>query len=122
MGHRFFALSIGFERLAKLILVADYAVENNGAWLTDQALKSIGHDISALLDACELISKKHQSDENWSERPNDPVHEAIVKTLSEFARLTRYYNLASLSGTNAGSREPIQAWWNDVGMPILDRH
>jgi hypothetical protein len=122
VGHRFFALSIGFERLAKLILVADYAVENNGAWLTDQALKSIGHDISALLDACELISKKHQSDENWSERPNDPVHEAIVKTLSEFARLTRYYNLASLSGTNAGSREPIQAWWNDVGMPILDRH
>ena len=70
----FFALSIGFERLAKLILVAEYAVENNGEWMTDQTLKSIGHDISALLDACDPISAKHLSDKNWSERPNDPVH------------------------------------------------
>jgi hypothetical protein len=69
----FFALSIGFERLAKLILGADYAVENKGAWMTDQALKNIGHDISALLDACELISAQHLSDKNWSERPNEPV-------------------------------------------------
>jgi hypothetical protein len=118
----FFALSIGFERLAKLILVAEYAVENNGEWMTDQTLKSIGHDISALLDACDPISAKHLSDKNWSERPNDPVHGAIVRTLSEFARLTRYYNLASLSGGKAALREPIQAWLSDVGMPILDRH
>ena len=117
-----FALSIGFERLEKLILVADYAVENNGAWMTDNDLKSFRHDISPLLDACEQMSAKHQSDKNWSERPNDPVHKAIVKTLSEFARLTRYYNLASLSGSNVAPREPIQAWWSDVGMPILDRH
>ncbi len=54
-----FALSIGFERLAKLIIVVDHAVENDGEWMTNQALKKISHDISALLDACELISKKH---------------------------------------------------------------
>ncbi|MGH6800523.1 MAG: hypothetical protein ACRECZ_03735 [Methylocella sp.] len=122
-NQAFFGLSIGFERLAKLILVADHAVENNGAWMTGQALKSIGHDISALLDVCEPISAKHLASKKWCERPNEPIHKAIVRTLSEFARLTRYYNLASLGGgTAANWREPIQAWWSDVGMPILDHH
>jgi hypothetical protein len=122
-NQAFFALSVGFERLAKLVLVADHAIENNGAWLTDQALKSIGHDISALLDACEPIAAKRMPCDKWAARPSLPVHSAIVTRLSEFARLTRYYNLASLSnGKAARSSEPVEAWWRDVGKLILDRH
>jgi hypothetical protein len=119
----FFALSIGFERLAKLVLVADHAVDNNGAWLTDEALKKIRHDISALLDACETIADRQMHGVKWAARPSSAVHSAIVTQLSEFARLTRYYNLASLSnGKAAQSSEPIEAWWRDVGKLIVDSH
>ena len=57
-NQAFFALSIGFERLGKLILVADHAIETGGSWLTDDELRSAGHDISALFDAAELIARK----------------------------------------------------------------
>ena len=39
----FFALSIGFERLAKLVLVVDHAIAHGGAWMDDAALRKIGH-------------------------------------------------------------------------------
>ena len=122
-NQAFFALSIGLERLAKLILVADHAIENDGAWLTDQALRTIGHDIVALLNACDPISQKYAASEQWCQRPASPIHIAIVVRLSEFAKLTRYYNLASLSGGKAAQLiEPIAGWWNEVGKPILDHH
>lgn len=122
-SQAFFALSIGFERLAKLILVAARAIENNGAWLTDQELRRIGHDISALLNACEPISATYLAGREPGTRPDGAIHRGIVTMLSEFARTTRYYNLASLSGAGAAQmREPIEAWWENVGQLILDRH
>jgi hypothetical protein len=122
-NQAFFALSIGFERLGKLILVADHTIENNGGWLTDQELRRVGHDISALINACNPISMKYISGKEFGTQPNAPIHQSIVTTLSEFARTTRYYNLASLSGGGlARTREPIEAWWSAVGQPILERH
>jgi hypothetical protein len=111
-NQAFFALSIGLERLAKLIIVADHCVATDGAWLTDQELKkkggTSGHDISALLGACEEISQRHVASKAWGKRPSSAIHSAIVSRLSEFASLTRYDNLASLSGGRAAnSVEPI---------------
>ena len=122
-NQAFFALSIGFERLAKLTLVADHAIENKGAWLTDQKLRKFGHNIGALLQACEPIPKRIGWSGKWCERPNLPIHSAIIARLSEFSEMTRYYNLASLSGGQvAHFPEPIGAWWRDVGEPILACH
>lgn len=119
----FFALSIGFERLAKLVLVADHAITHGGAWMSDAALRKIGHDIDALLRACEPIGHTHAAHEKWSARPATPIHAAIVANLTDFAKLTRYYNLASLSGGKAAQPvEPIQRWWVEVGTPILALH
>ena len=43
--------------------------------------------------------------------------------MSEFAKRTRYYNLACLSGGTATQmREPIEAWWAEIGTPILEQH
>lgn len=119
----FFALSIGFERLGKLILVADHAIRNNGIWLTDKELRGKGHDIAALLDACEPIAQLHVSDHEFGTRPDKLIHVTIVKVLSEFAQTTRYYNLTSLNHRAAQNmREPIEAWWQDVGRLILQHH
>ena len=119
----FFALSIGFERLAKLVLVGDHAITHGGVWMSDAALRQIGHDIDALLRACEPIAHAHAAEETWGARPASQVHTAIVANLTDFAKLTRYYNLASLSGgRSAQLPEPIQRWWAEVGTPILALH
>ena len=119
----FFALSIGFERRGKLILVADHAIENHRSWLTDNELKTVGHDISALFAAAEAIALKHPTDDSWTLRPTLPIHSAIVACLSEFAKSTRYYNLAFLSsGKAARKSDPIESWWTEVGMRILEQH
>jgi hypothetical protein len=51
------------------------------------------------------------------------VHKGIVQTLNEFGTLSRYYNLDLLSGGKAAKLpEPVGAWWQRVGEPILSRH
>ena len=72
----FFALSIGFERPGKLILVADHAIENHRSWLTDNELKTVGHDISALFAAAEPIALKHPRDDSWTLPAADPFGQA----------------------------------------------
>ena len=110
-NQTFFALSVGFERLGKLVLVADRAIETGGSWLTDDELRSAGHDILALFDAAELIVRKRCASDSWAVRPALPIHSAIAVRLSEFAKRTRYYSLACLSGETATQmREPIEAW------------
>ena len=61
-----FGLSVGIERVSKLILVAEHATENGGAWLANAELRKKGHEISASLTACELISGKlHKDNDFW---------------------------------------------------------
>jgi len=119
----FFGLSIGFERLAKLIILADYAITNSGKFPNDNDLKKIGHDIGTLLDKCEKLSIKHRSGKEHSERPNESVHQGIVTTLTEFGKLSRYYNLDFIVGGKASQLpEPVATWWQRVGQPILTKH
>ena len=121
-NQAFFSLSIGIERLAKLVLIADYAIENSGEWMTDDQLRLVGHDISKLIIACEPIAQKF-AEKKWSARPSLQIHAAMINCLTNFATLSRYYNLASLTGGRAAQRpEPIAAWWTDVGELILSLH
>lgn len=120
--HALFGLSIGIERIAKLIAIADYAIDHSGSFPSNKYLKRVGHDLGVLLQLCESIAKKHQSAEGYTERPNDTIHQGIVETLTEFAKMTRYYNLDLLTGKTLAVPEPISAWWRRVGQPILARH
>jgi hypothetical protein len=120
----FFGLAIGLERMGKLIVLADYAIEHGGKFPDNKFLKHvISHDLGLLLDHCESVSSKRAFSHEYSKRPNDGVHQGIIQTLSEFAKQTRYYNLDFLTGSNSASRpEPVEIWWKRVGEPILARH
>jgi hypothetical protein len=119
----FFGLSIGLERLAKLILIADHAIEHTGSFPTNDELRKVGHDVAGLLDRCASLSDKHRSGQKYCERPSDAVHQGIVSTLTEFGMLSRYYNLDLIVGGKAARLpEPVAAWWNRVGTPILAKH
>jgi hypothetical protein len=120
----FFSLTIGLERMGKLIVIADHAIEHHGEFPDNHFLKKkISHDLALLLDHCEAVAAVRRSSGDYSKRPNEKVHQGIIQTLSEFGTLTRYYNLDLLAGGKAAKLpEPVGAWWKRVGEPILSKH
>lgn len=118
----FFGLSIGFERMGKLIFLAAHAIQHRGIFPSDQDLRAIGHDIASLLSKCEEIGAKLEQDRPFKERPANSIHRAIEEVLSLFARKLRYYNLNYLAGSSAGQDDPIALWWQKVAVLICDKH
>jgi len=121
-SQAFFGLSIGLERLGKLIIIADHAIRNGGSFPTDADLKQIGHDLRKLLPRCEAIGRTIKTDRSYASRPTDPIHQGVEITLSEFATKSRYYNLTYIAGSAGGQFDPISTWWEHVAKPICDRH
>jgi hypothetical protein len=121
-AQAFFGISIGLERLGKLIFVADFAVGNNGRFPTDEDLRKIGHDVSSLLAKCEEIGQKLNAARQYAARPTDAIHMGIAETLSLFATKLRYYNLNYLAGSSGAQQDPIALWWEKVAKPICARH
>ncbi|TJU99919.1 MAG: hypothetical protein E5Y12_22505 [Mesorhizobium sp.] len=120
----FFGLSIGIERLAKLILVADYAIESGGKVPEQKIVSKFGHRLEELLDAVETIEKKYTLALEFP-RPVDDIAQSIVSCLDSFAdaRRGRYANFDTLGDPNLKTEfEPIQKWWSEVAEAILARH
>jgi hypothetical protein len=121
-NQAFFNLSIGLERAAKLAVVVDYCLDHSGVFPSNEDLKNCGHDIKALMDRAAEISHRRRAGKEYAELPSTPIHSAIIETLTEFARVTRYYNLNLLRGKSGTSTDPLAAWMARVGMPILAKH
>jgi hypothetical protein len=121
-SQAFFGLSIGLERLGKLIIVADYAIGHGGRFPTDAYLREIGHDLQGILARCEAIGKSVDAPGSYSARPSDPIHKGIEETLSKFATGSRYYNLDYIAGATGQASDPIAMWWMKVAQPICERH
>jgi hypothetical protein len=113
----FFGISIGFERLAKLAWLIDECIRRNGAFPTDEDLRSVGHDIQKLVEKAQLIERRQSA---YSTLPSDSVKDHIIKFLSEFAKGTRYYNIDFfVGGKSKGMGDPIRIWHAKVGAAIL---
>jgi len=123
-NEAFFDLSIGLERLAKLIIVVEHAVSHNGEFLDNNILKKrYGHKIGALLECTQRLAAKYLQGQKYGVLPNTDIHNAMVEVLSDFAHKTRYYNLNLLTDSGNGSSvDPIAAWYWRVGQPIMARH
>ncbi len=98
----FFGLSIGLERMGKLIFLTDHAIRSDGAFPTDQDLRKIGHDLASLLAKCEAIGAGLSQDRDYMAWPSDAIHRGIEDVLSLFATKLRYYNLNHLAGAAQG--------------------
>ena len=120
-AQAFFALSVGFERAAKLALVVDHRVRI-GAFPLNNEVRQYGHDIKTLLECLDRIAERLGPTEE--RLPHSTVHTAIIAILSDFAaNVTRYYNLDFV--TNASSPagiDPLLQWSEQVVKPILDVH
>lgn len=119
-----FNLSIGFERLCKLIILVDHYSANGATFPTNDILKrQYGHDLDGLFSAVDKIVANRNFTGDYSRRPDSEIHGEIISTLSEFAKTTRYYNLDRLTGGKAAElRSGADAWAHGVGALILDKH
>lgn len=119
----FFGLSVGMERLAKLILVTDYSIANSGRMPEEKVVRKFGHKLADLLKAVDEISQR-QNLELTYERPFNSICSQVVECLDSFADAGRgrYANFAALGDPNLNIDEPIQRWWRDVAEMILRKH
>jgi hypothetical protein len=120
----FFGLSIGIERLAKLILVSDYAMENGGALPDQAAVKRFGHKLTALIERADQIANNRGLTLGFS-KPSDPICWAAVDCLDSFADASkgRYANFEAIGNPAFDpDNEPVNRWWMKVVEPILDKH
>ena len=120
----FFGLSIGIERLAKLILVADYALDNNGALPGQAVVRKYGHKLKALIAQARMIAAKRDITVPHI-GPDHPICAAVVNCLDAFSDASkgRYANFEAIGNPNFNvADEPVNKWWTEVVEPILDKH
>jgi hypothetical protein len=101
----FFLLSIGIERLLKLIVIIKNLVENN-KFPENNELKSYGHKISEMFNSLTEELRPHDllTDQ-------DVIYCHILEFLSDFAQSSRYYNLDTLSGRKTNTNDPLHEWF-----------
>lgn len=122
--NAFFSLSIGIERLAKLILLADGIITNEGALPKKKTVTGQGHNLGKLLCEVDKISTRHTTNLIYPCQFND-ISKAIIYCLNSFANAKqgRYFNIEALWDKNTSNKiEPIEQWWQKIAEPILDAH
>lgn len=120
----FFGLSIGIERLAKLIHVADYALDNDGTLPQQSVVRRYGHEIKALIESVDRLAEKRNISIPHLP-PTDPICAAVINCLDAFSNASkgRYANFEAIGNPNSNAAdEPVNKWWSEVVEPILDRH
>ncbi|MEJ7784472.1 MAG: hypothetical protein WKF96_06685 [Solirubrobacteraceae bacterium] len=120
-AQAFFALSVGFERAAKLALTLDAALANDGAFLDGAALRRFGHRLDGLLDS--VADRADARGVALAQRPSTGIHRAIIAALTDFAaNVNRYYNLEILAAASVTAHDPIAVWHTTVTRPVLAAH
>jgi hypothetical protein len=110
----FFLLSIGIERLLKIIVLSISRV-NKGVLPNNSDLKKYGHNIYELFIK---ISNEIKPDSTFLD--DDNMYGELLDFLTEFARVSRYYNLDTLTGSKSGN-DPLQKW-GEIQKVIETRH
>ena len=122
-NYAFFNLSIGMERITKLIFLLDWVVETNGSFPLDEKLKSFSHNIQRLFDYAMAIAAKRKLELGAHADLYMPITGPIIKCLSDFGRSSRYYNLDYLSGQSVSEEaEPIRAWFDGIANLVFEKH
>jgi hypothetical protein len=119
----FFGLSVGFERLSKLILVVDHAISHQGLMPEETVVRRFGHKLLDLANAAEDAGQKYDLKLNYP-RPKDLICQKIFECLDAFADAGRgrYANFAALGNPNLSDEEPVSKWWGEVAKLILREH
>ncbi|MCB9312419.1 MAG: hypothetical protein H6568_06605 [Lewinellaceae bacterium] len=116
----FFSLSVGIERLIKLMILYEY-IYNNDNYPPKNFLKSKGHDIEKLFEEAKILAKKYSQEHLIDKIEKCEISSKIIKNLSDFAKVNRYFQLDKLSGSN-NTEDPIARWDREINSLIVMKH
>ena len=118
----FFELSIGFERVLKLVLVLDHMVRNQLVPPDSKAVEDYGHKLRSLFDAVRRICAAHGVTTLDAFQPNSlPI--AILGFLDDFAHPGgRYSNINKLTGHKHQAMTDPLAQWGEIANRIMREH
>ena len=107
----FFNLSIGMERMLKLVVVVDHMLRHNYQSPTTKELRAYGHDIQGLFGACDSLHQTYRPSAARPERLD--VDNRLLNFLSRFAVSTRYFNFDELAKAEKDrvAMSPLYEWW-----------
>lgn len=114
----FFDYTIGLERVVKLALIVDHCVEHGRFPDSERYVRQYGHSLVDLMAALPKIRDELSPDARIWEAPGGAVADAAISVLSEFASVTRYYNIGVLTGKEP-TADPVERWFREVGVPLL---
>jgi hypothetical protein len=98
----------------------DHYIDNNGTFPDFQYLKNeIGHKLMVLYERSQLLIARRSIHLNHLQELSDPIHQAVLQVLHNFAEGDRYSNINLLIGSRR-SGDPIAAWFNNVDLALLD--
>lgn len=104
----FFQISIGLERLMKIVVIVDYKLHNQLRNPADKQLRAIGHGIGPAYEKCkELARARGLEMSHWFE--SGSLERDVIDFFSSFADGSRYYNLDALAGA-AKHVDPVVQW------------
>jgi hypothetical protein len=115
----FFQLSIGLERLMKIILLLDYMAINELRLPDNKWLRRYSHNLIELLNDVRTIMDRISASNLIGNvlQPQSLEYELLV-FLDEFAQKARYANLDTLTGKQNTS-DPL-AKWNKLTIRIFE--
>jgi len=115
----FTSLSTGLERIGKLCLMLDHYLEHNGRFPDLNFMKNdIGHKLILLYEKSTFVVQRRSVSFEYLPNLSDPIHQSILKVLSDFAEGDRYSNINLLVGSNC-QRDPIGSWFKEVDQVIF---
>ncbi len=118
----FFELSIGFERVLKLILILDHMARNQLVPPDSKTVEDYGHKLRSLFDAAKGVCAAHGVTALDAFQPNSlPI--AILGFLDDFAHPGgRYSNINKLTGHKHQIMVDPIAQWGEIANRIMREH
>lgn len=112
----------GIERLAKLILIYDYRLDNDDAFPSDDYVRRYRHRLVDLIKKVREINAHQSVNLEDSFFDNDPLYQRLLSFINDFAIRARYYNLDYLTGKKQSGAEPLARWDEEICTEIVRRH
>lgn len=116
----FTSLCTGLERAGKLSIMLDYYIDNGRFPDANHMKKVIGHKLVAIHQALTSIVAKRDLTGRYLSELTDPVHQAILQVLSDFAEGDRYSNI-NLLVNDPRQGDPVASWHCRVDEPLFQR-
>jgi hypothetical protein len=118
----FFELSIGFERVLKLVLILDHMERNQLATPDSKTVEDYGHKLRSLFDAAKVVCTAHGVTALDAFQP-DSLPIVILGFLDDFAHPGgRYSNINKLTGHKFQAMADPIGQWGEIANRIMREH